>query len=221
MQFEGAADGKIFRNWDLAQNYRISRAIPQFDRSARRAARRRLARRSAVAPAQRRGVARSAARAARCGSGLPRRRASTISPPPILQWFESSYRTIEDAHRRTCSWRATASCGCRRRSAPTQGDLSVGYDVYDRFDLGRPGTADAVRHRRRPARRSRATLHRAGLEPARRLRHEPQRLLEPGHAGFAGRRRLSGIRHHAAERHRRRLPLRLRRRRSSTSGWPA
>ena len=23
----------IFRNWDLAPNYRISRAVPQFDRS--------------------------------------------------------------------------------------------------------------------------------------------------------------------------------------------
>lgn len=33
MQFENAPDGKIYRNWDLAQNYRISRAFPQFDRS--------------------------------------------------------------------------------------------------------------------------------------------------------------------------------------------
>jgi hypothetical protein len=33
MQFEGAADGRIFRNWDLAENYRISAAITQFDRS--------------------------------------------------------------------------------------------------------------------------------------------------------------------------------------------
>jgi hypothetical protein len=33
MQFEGAADGRIFRNWDLASNYRISRTVPQFDRS--------------------------------------------------------------------------------------------------------------------------------------------------------------------------------------------
>jgi hypothetical protein len=32
MQFEAA--GKIFDNWDQAQNYRISGAIPQFDRSA-------------------------------------------------------------------------------------------------------------------------------------------------------------------------------------------
>jgi hypothetical protein len=34
MQFENGGDGKIYRNWDRAQNYRISRAFPQFDRSA-------------------------------------------------------------------------------------------------------------------------------------------------------------------------------------------
>ncbi len=34
MQFEEAADGRIFRNWDLASNYRISSTITQFDRSA-------------------------------------------------------------------------------------------------------------------------------------------------------------------------------------------
>jgi hypothetical protein len=33
MQFEGAADGRIFRNWDLAQNYRISPDVTSFDRS--------------------------------------------------------------------------------------------------------------------------------------------------------------------------------------------
>jgi hypothetical protein len=33
MQFEGAPDGRIFRNWDLAENYRIDGAITQFDRS--------------------------------------------------------------------------------------------------------------------------------------------------------------------------------------------
>ena len=33
MHFEGA-DGKTYRNWDLAPNYRISRDAPQFDRSA-------------------------------------------------------------------------------------------------------------------------------------------------------------------------------------------
>ena len=33
MQFPGAADGRIFRNWDMAENYRISPATPAFDRS--------------------------------------------------------------------------------------------------------------------------------------------------------------------------------------------
>jgi hypothetical protein len=33
MQFEGAADGKIFRNWDLASNYLINSTVTQFDRS--------------------------------------------------------------------------------------------------------------------------------------------------------------------------------------------
>jgi len=34
MQFDGAADGRVFRNWDLAPNYSISLAAPQFDRGA-------------------------------------------------------------------------------------------------------------------------------------------------------------------------------------------
>jgi hypothetical protein len=34
MQFEGAADVKIFRNWDRAENYRIGPDVLQFDRSA-------------------------------------------------------------------------------------------------------------------------------------------------------------------------------------------
>jgi hypothetical protein len=34
MQFEGAADGRIFRNWDLAENYRIGPTITSFDRSS-------------------------------------------------------------------------------------------------------------------------------------------------------------------------------------------
>ena len=33
MQFENAVDGNIYRNWDLAPNYRISRAASSFDRS--------------------------------------------------------------------------------------------------------------------------------------------------------------------------------------------
>jgi hypothetical protein len=33
MQFEGATDGRIYRNWDFASNYLISHDVPGFDRS--------------------------------------------------------------------------------------------------------------------------------------------------------------------------------------------
>ena len=61
-----------------------------------------------------------------------------VSPPAILQWFESTYRTIED---RTADI-FLAGYGFVWLPPPyraDQGDQSVGYDVYDRFDLGRPG----------------------------------------------------------------------------------
>ena len=61
-----------------------------------------------------------------------------VSPPPILQWFESSYRTIEER----VADLFLAGYGFVWLPPPfraDQGSLSVGYDVYDRFDLGRPG----------------------------------------------------------------------------------
>jgi len=60
------------------------------------------------------------------------------SPPPILQWFESSYQTIEE--RLPDVFRA--GYGFVWLPPPgraDQGTGSVGYDVYDRFDLGAPG----------------------------------------------------------------------------------
>jgi outer membrane protein assembly factor BamB len=33
LQFDNSEDGNVYRNWDRAQNYRISRALSQFDRS--------------------------------------------------------------------------------------------------------------------------------------------------------------------------------------------
>jgi hypothetical protein len=33
MQFDNSPEDKIFRNWDKAENYRISRTVPQFDRT--------------------------------------------------------------------------------------------------------------------------------------------------------------------------------------------
>ncbi len=64
--------------------------------------------------------------------------AQSVSPAPFLQWFESSYDTIEnrmaDVH--------AAGYGAIWVPPPGRadsGDQSVGYDVYDRFDLGIPG----------------------------------------------------------------------------------
>ena len=34
MQFENSPDGRVFRNWDRANNHRVSRAAPQLDRTA-------------------------------------------------------------------------------------------------------------------------------------------------------------------------------------------
>jgi glycosidase len=83
------------------------------------------------------------------------------SPAPILQWFESSYRTIEERLADVF----TAGYGFVWLPPPSradQGDFSVGYDVYDRFDLGRPGrptlygTEDGLKTLAR-------MIHRAGL----------------------------------------------------------
>ncbi|MDQ3776477.1 MAG: hypothetical protein M3461_20045 [Pseudomonadota bacterium] len=57
------------------------------------------------------------------------------SPAPILQWFESSYQTIESRIADVF----LAGYGFVWLPPPyraDQGGLSVGYDVYDRFDLG-------------------------------------------------------------------------------------
>jgi Alpha amylase, catalytic domain. len=83
------------------------------------------------------------------------------SPPPILQWFESSYQTIEE---RTPDL-FLAGYGFVWLPPPfraDQGDFSAGYDVYDRFDLGRPdrptlyGIEDGLRSLAK-------VLHRAGV----------------------------------------------------------
>lgn len=61
--------------------------------------------------------------------------AQSVSPAPFLQWFDASYDTIEermvDVH--------AVGYGAIWIPPPGRadsGDQSVGYDVYDRFDLG-------------------------------------------------------------------------------------
>jgi alpha-amylase len=61
-----------------------------------------------------------------------------VSPAATLQWFESSWQTIE---KRTPDL-FMAGFGAVWTPPPgrsDQGNFSVGYDVYDRFDLGRGG----------------------------------------------------------------------------------
>lgn len=84
-----------------------------------------------------------------------------VSPPAILQWFDSSYRTVEERVPDLF----LAGYGFVWLPPPFRadsGDTSVGYDVYDRFDLGRPGrpttygTEEGLKALAR-------MLHRAGL----------------------------------------------------------
>jgi glycosidase len=89
-------------------------------------------------------------------------RALDVSPPPILQWFESSYQTIE---ARTPDL-FMAGYGFLWLPPPYRadtGDQSVGYDVYDRFDLGRPGRP-TLYGTETGLRTLASMLHRAGVD---------------------------------------------------------
>lgn len=84
-----------------------------------------------------------------------------VSPPPVLQWFESTYRTVEERVPDLFM----AGYGFVWLPPPyraDQGNLSVGYDVYDRFDLGRPGKPTAYGTEEGLKALAR-TLHRAGI----------------------------------------------------------
>jgi len=69
---------------------------------------------------------------------VSRASAEDVSAPAILQWFEATYDTM---NRRSADM-FLAGYGAVYTPPPGRADLSdfsVGYDVYDRFDLGRPG----------------------------------------------------------------------------------
>ncbi|MFM8498300.1 MAG: hypothetical protein ACKOEM_22690, partial [Planctomycetia bacterium] len=65
--------------------------------------------------------------------------AQNVSAPVILQWFESSWDTIE---RRTADFHAAGYGGLWTpppgRALYTEAGGGIGYDIYDRFDLGGP-----------------------------------------------------------------------------------
>jgi alpha-amylase len=64
--------------------------------------------------------------------------AEDVSPPAIFQWFEASYQTME---RRTpdlfsAGYGAVWVPPTGRAGRDGDGGFSIGYDAYDRFDLG-------------------------------------------------------------------------------------
>ena len=67
----------------------------------------------------------------------PRRLLADVSEPAILEWFETPYTVIE---QRLPDLFATGygSLWLPPPGRADSGDQSVGYDVYDRFDLGTP-----------------------------------------------------------------------------------
>lgn len=87
--------------------------------------------------------------------------AADVSPPVILQYFESSYRSIEartaDVHAAGYGQIYTPPTG-----RADQGAFSVGYDQYDRFDLGKPGSP-TLYGTETGLRSTVAAAHRAGL----------------------------------------------------------
>jgi len=87
--------------------------------------------------------------------------AQSVSPPPFLQWFDGSFATVEsrmaDVH--------AAGYGAIWLPPPGRadsGNQSVGYDVYDRFDLGNAQTS-TLYGTETGLRAVADSLHRAGL----------------------------------------------------------
>lgn len=92
----------------------------------------------------------------------PDARGVDVSAPAFLQWFESSYDTMED---RTVDI-FMAGYGAVWTPPPGRADLSdfsVGYDVYDRFDLGRAGR-ETLYGTETGLKTVANTLHRAGID---------------------------------------------------------
>lgn len=71
------------------------------------------------------------------------------SPSPILQWFECRWPDMERrmsdyfAAGYGAVWLPPASRGYLPPSNPNQNSSSAGYDVFDRFALGKPGAQTA------------------------------------------------------------------------------
>ncbi|MFZ4576309.1 MAG: hypothetical protein ACOYN0_18140, partial [Phycisphaerales bacterium] len=80
------------------------------------------------------------------GASVAQAQISDENPPVMLQWFECRWPDME---RRMTDW-FVAGYGAswvppvsRGRSNPNQNSTSAGYDVFDRFALGKPGEETA------------------------------------------------------------------------------
>ncbi|MFI5378490.1 MAG: dockerin type I domain-containing protein [Tepidisphaerales bacterium] len=90
--------------------------------------------------------------------------AQDVSPPVYLQWFEGSYGTIENRMSDVFK----AGYGAIYTPPPGRADSSnssVGYDQYDRFDLGKPGPGNGTLYGTETGLRTTVNMtHRAGLD---------------------------------------------------------
>ena len=64
--------------------------------------------------------------------------AEDVSAPPILQWFETTYKTM-DTRSADMFMAGYGAVYVPPTGRADLSNFSVGYDVYDRFDLGKPG----------------------------------------------------------------------------------
>ncbi|MFM7244881.1 MAG: hypothetical protein ACKO40_12030, partial [Planctomycetaceae bacterium] len=110
-------------------------------------------------------------------------RAVDTSAPAILQWFDSSYGTQE---KRAADFFAAGygSTWIPSTGRADSGNQSVGYDVFDRFDLGST-TNPTLYGTETGLRRFASTLHRAGGDVVVDLVWNHNGFSNSGNAGFA------------------------------------
>ena len=117
--------------------------------------------------------------------------AEAVSQPAILQMFEARWDTIEDRMADIFQ----VGYGQMWLPPPQRADTgnqSVGYDVFDRFDLGSRATRRSTAPRRRSRPPSRPLTR--GRQDVHRFYSEPQRVSEQEHERFRRPRRLSRFR---------------------------
>ncbi|RLS44599.1 MAG: hypothetical protein DWH83_02305, partial [Planctomycetota bacterium] len=109
--------------------------------------------------------------------------AVVTSAPPILQWFDSTYGTQE---KRVADFfqAGYGSTWIPPVGRADSGNQSVGYDVFDRFDLGST-TNETLYGTETGLRRFASTMHRAGGDVVVDLVWNHNGFSNSGNTGFA------------------------------------